>query len=74
MSIDGKGSALSRRAEDRISSLVSQNARLTGEKTKLTERVAVLENLVQSLSDDRDGYMERCSELEQLLTAKEASA
>jgi len=67
MSIDGKGSSLSRQAQDRISALVSMNKRKD-------ERIAVLENLVQSLSDDRDGYMERCSELEQLLTAKESSA
>jgi len=66
MSIDGKGSGLSRQAQDRISALVSMNKRKD-------ERIAVLENLVQSLSDDRDGYMERCTELEQLLTAKEAS-
>jgi hypothetical protein len=68
VSIDGKGSALSRRAEDRISALVSSNTRLTGEKTALIERVAVLENLVQSVSDDREGYLARCVELEQLIS------
>lgn len=32
--------------------------------TALNERIAVLENLVQSTSDDRDGYMDRCVQLE----------
>lgn len=53
---------------ERIDALVSANRRLMDEKKKLVERVAVLENLVQSTSDDRDGYMERCAELEQALT------
>lgn len=61
MSIDGKGSGLSRQAHDRISALVSMNERKD-------ERIAVLENLVQSTSDDRDGYLERCVELEQLIS------
>lgn len=37
--------------------------------TALNERIAVLENLVQSTSDDRDGYMERAVEIEQRLDA-----
>ena len=64
MSIDGRGPSLSRSAEDRISALKSENGRLK-------ERVAVLENIVRSTSDDRDSYAERCAELEQAL--KEAN-
>ena len=60
MSIDGRGPSLSRAAQDRISALVSANERKD-------ERIAVLENLVQSVSDDRDGYLARCVELEQLI-------
>lgn len=57
VSIDGRGSSLSRRAQDRIEALKTQNERLL-------ERVAVLKNLVQSVSDDRDSYMQRCVEVE----------
>jgi hypothetical protein len=42
-----------------------------GLKSKLgraEERIAVLENLVQGVSDDRDGYMERCVQLDRQLT------
>lgn len=67
MSIDGRGPSLNRAADNTIAALKSKNGRLT-------ERIAVLENIVQSIADDRDGYMERCTELEQLLAAKEASA
>lgn len=58
MSIDGRGSSPSRAALNRIGALVS-------ERDRLKERVAVLEMLVQSTSDDRDGYQERAAELEQ---------
>ena len=37
---------------------------LKSERDRLKERVAVLEMLVQSTSDDRDGYAERAAELE----------
>jgi hypothetical protein len=43
-----------------------------GLKSKLgraNERITVLEGLVQSISDDRDGYLERAVELEQVLSA-----
>lgn len=52
----------------RIDALSSANKRLMAEKKTLVERVAVLEGLVQGVSDDRDGYMERCAELELLET------
>lgn len=69
MSLNGSGPILSRAAQDRISALASANKRLMGEKQQLVERVAVLETIVQSTSDDRDGYMERAVELEQLISA-----
>lgn len=69
MSIDGRGSSPSRQAQDRISSLVSMNRRLEGEKKKLTERVAVLEGIAQANADDRDAYLQRAVELEQLVSA-----
>jgi len=55
MSIDGRGSSLSRAAQDTISALKSKLRRAE-------ERIAVLELLVQSTSDDRDGYMEHVAE------------
>ena len=54
-----------------IFALKSRIGRRDEEIAQLTERVAVLENLVQSTSDDRDSYAERCAELEQAL--KEAN-
>lgn len=47
-----------------IFGLKSKLGRRDDEITALNERIAVLENLVQSTSDDRDGYMERCTQLE----------
>lgn len=61
-------------AKQTIFALKSKLGRRDEEIVRLKERIAVLENLVQSTSDDRDGYMERCNELEQLLTAKETTA
>jgi chromosome segregation ATPase len=61
MSIDGRGSSLSRSAQDTISALKSKLRRAN-------ERIAVLEMLVQSTSDDRDGYLERAVELQQLIS------
>lgn len=60
MSIDGRGSSLSRQAQNRIAALVS-------ERDRLKERVAVLEVIAQANADDRDAYAERCAELEQLI-------
>jgi len=58
MSIDGRGPSLNRAADNTIAALKSKNGRLE-------ERIAVLENVVQSIADDRDGYMERCVEIEE---------
>lgn len=61
MSIDGRGPSLNRAAENTIAALKSKNARLE-------ERITVLEGIAQAHADDRDSYMERCAELEQLIS------
>lgn len=68
MSLNGSGPILSRQAQDRISALSSANQRLMAEKKELLERIAVLEGIAQAHADDRDSYMERCAELEQLIS------
>jgi hypothetical protein len=61
-------------AKQIIFALKSKLGRREEEIERLNERVLVLQNLVRSTSDDRDEYMNRCDELEQLLATKEATA
>jgi len=66
MSIDGRGPSLSRSAHDTISALKSKNERQA-------ERIAVLEGIAQANADDRDAYMQRVVELEQVIAEMEAA-